>query len=789
MERALARGAREYDVHPSITVGTGTSDDLTQYVRREAVDDRLAAVVQAAVRGQSRLAVLVGGSSTGKTRACWEALRWLPTGWRVWQPRNARQLLSGLPASDQYTSSGPGARTIIWLDELQRYLPSQDEKLTEAVAVALRDLLADDDRMPILMLATIWPDDDRWGALVREPSLAQRDPHHQARKLLAGTAIRVPESIGDDIATARRVARTDLRWRLALEQDPKRPIQYLAGARYLLDRYVTASAPARAVLDAAGDASRVGAPQGLPMAFLEQAAQGYLETIELRRLPADRRVSWIRDAICDPGNGLVVGGRGVDGPLRELRTLHAASQDAGDVLYGLADSLEQHLRRERLMMQPRDTLWNAAIGTFTDPIALITLARAAEVRGRYLTAVQLYEGAAAAGSSEALRGMARRQEVAGYTAAAEQLLSQAAAAGDSQALYELAEQRAKAGKARDASQLMKRAADAGNNLALQSLARDLERGGQSDAAQRLLWRVADDGSIVTRTLLVSQMKKSGDIAGAVRLLRRAAEAGDSRAMLDLFWLLDEQGNTPDAERFLLRAVAADNRDAMEVLARRLEKRGDIAGSEDLLRKAAAAGNLSALHSLWWKKLKAGDTAGAEQLALQAAEVPTVLHSGGRPAIPPQNWLVFKPGWADDDWTREAAAAGNTDALNWLAQAGYREAARQIARHAAAFGHASALEWLTEIGDSGIAEQLAQQAASVGHPEALHWLARQRWRAGDTESAERLLNKALAAGDTRALRKLAELLDSASHTDAAENVRRFGITADRAPENPWPDLEL
>ena len=47
--------------------------DLPPYVPREH-DEVLGQVVRAAAGGRSGIAVLVGGSSTGKTRACWEAL-------------------------------------------------------------------------------------------------------------------------------------------------------------------------------------------------------------------------------------------------------------------------------------------------------------------------------------------------------------------------------------------------------------------------------------------------------------------------------------------------------------------------------------------------------------------------------------------------------------------------------------------------------------------------------------------------------------------------------------------
>ena len=61
---------------------------LPAYVPR-AHDTELGQVVRAAAEGNSGIAVLVGGSSTGKTRACWEALQPLRDqgpGWRLWHP-------------------------------------------------------------------------------------------------------------------------------------------------------------------------------------------------------------------------------------------------------------------------------------------------------------------------------------------------------------------------------------------------------------------------------------------------------------------------------------------------------------------------------------------------------------------------------------------------------------------------------------------------------------------------------------------------------------------------------
>ena len=84
----------------------GPQHDLTalpMYVPREH-DGELERVVAAAAEGSSAIAALVGGSSTGKTRACWEALRLLrdqQPGWRLWHPIDPSRpeaALAGLPA-------------------------------------------------------------------------------------------------------------------------------------------------------------------------------------------------------------------------------------------------------------------------------------------------------------------------------------------------------------------------------------------------------------------------------------------------------------------------------------------------------------------------------------------------------------------------------------------------------------------------------------------------------------------------------------------------------------------
>ncbi|MFD8396342.1 hypothetical protein ACFV2N_46010 [Streptomyces sp. NPDC059680] len=178
---------RALEVHPAIeTYGSHSESPLPLYIPREH-DRRLREETGHALRG-SRLVILVADSSTGKTRALWEAIRQLPDGWLVWRPPDRPALLDGL-AADR-----PLRRTVVWLNETQRYLysphaPAEGEK----IAAALTGLLLDPERGPVLVVGTLWRDGH---ALLSAPPTSQQalDPHAHARSLLASaTVIEVPE--------------------------------------------------------------------------------------------------------------------------------------------------------------------------------------------------------------------------------------------------------------------------------------------------------------------------------------------------------------------------------------------------------------------------------------------------------------------------------------------------------------------------------------------------------------------------------------------------------------------
>ena len=291
---------------------------LPPYVPREH-DQVLGQVVRAAADGRSGIAVLVGGSSTGKTRACWEALALLrdqDPPWRLWHPIDPSRpdaALAELP--------GIGPRTVVWLNEAQFYLDPAEAGLGERVAAGLRELLRDPGRAPVLVLATVWP--GFWDALTARPAGGE-DRHAQARELLAGHDITVPAAFTP--AQMSQLARAaDVRMVLAARSAPDgEVIQFLAGAPELLARYRNAPPAAAALIDAAMDARRLGMGAGLPQAFLEAAAPGYLTDAEWDALGED----WLEQALAYTA----VPCKGARGPLTRIRPRPArpAARRRGD---------------------------------------------------------------------------------------------------------------------------------------------------------------------------------------------------------------------------------------------------------------------------------------------------------------------------------------------------------------------------------------------------------------------------------------------------------------------------
>ena len=381
---------------------------LPAYVPRDH-DAELGSVVRAAAEGSSGIAVLVGGSSTGKTRACWEALGMLrdrPGLWRLWHPIDPTRpdaALRDLPRI--------GPRTVVWLNEAQFYLDVTEGGLGEQVAAGLRERLRDPARAPVLVLATLWP--EFWDGLTARPA-GDADAHAQARELLAGHDITVPAAFAEaQLQQLSQAADQRLAQAAAAAQDGQ-VIQFLAGAPELLARYRNAPPAAKALIHAAMDGRRLGMGIALPRSFLEAVVErpGYLTDAVWNALKED----WLEQALAYAA----VSAKGIPGPLIRIRPRPGRSRTPGlgsqgsdeqladgqasipgGPLYRLADYLDQHGRVHRKGQIPPAGFWTAA-ADHASPSDQAALGEAAHVRGLYRAAAQLHKNAAACGNLRAV---------------------------------------------------------------------------------------------------------------------------------------------------------------------------------------------------------------------------------------------------------------------------------------------------------------------------------------------------------------------------------------------------
>ena len=279
---------------------------------------------------QSAMAVLIGWSSVGKTRAAFEAIKDSLPDWPVFHPLDAFELhqilVDGL--------LGPG--NILWLDETQAYFQGE---LGQAAAVALRRILANGPE-PIIVLCTIWP--SYWEFLTTRLSDGLSDSHHHVRQVFAMACsypIYVPEAVEPDSPDYQHLAELTLydeRLEIALNAaGPEGTVfQVLAGGCQLVERYEHATNPyGKAILTAAMDLYRIVELSGLSLSLLKDAALGYLSAAES---PSERKLAGQRLALRHCRHKRRCGAV----PFRQ--TLGTGAED-----YRLADYLKQYGRIRR----------------------------------------------------------------------------------------------------------------------------------------------------------------------------------------------------------------------------------------------------------------------------------------------------------------------------------------------------------------------------------------------------------------------------------------------------------
>ncbi|WP_405856967.1 sel1 repeat family protein [Streptomyces sp. NBC_01515] len=705
------------EVHHAINadlLGAGRAlPALPAYVERDH-DVRLRSVVEAAAAGASQLVVLTGGSSTGKTRACWEVLQCLPKGWRLWHPYDPTRPEAALAAIENLEP-----HTAVWLNEAQHYLLTTTD-LGERLAAKLRTLLSDRGRAPVLVLGTMWP--EYWHTLTAPPEPPAQDLHAQARVLLTGHDLPVPHAFtGTDLRALATRAGDDPRLAYAANHAESGAItQYLAGAPALLERYRTATDGARALIEAAMDARRLGHGPALPLALLEQAAVGYLTDTQWDLLDED----WLEQALAYTAAPL----RGARGPLTRIRP-HRGDPPPPQPLYRLADYLEQHGRTARRAIRASAALWNALTDHAAPAHCLALAQRAEKIDGLVEVALRLYTAAWDAGSSQAPWLAANMLAEDGQVDAA--LLWYERATGRDHGMmgadgaFRGAELLADSGRLEEALPWYGRAAAAGYRDALAVAVGRLSDEGRLEEALAWFERTVANGEPRAWVTAAGQLSRRGRLAEARAWHIRAADAGHVGTMLELGSHADRQGDTKQARNWYTRAADAGHGGAVLSLGLLAQRDGDTKTARAWYEQAAELGSASAMYHLGVLAQREDDTTGARAWYEQAAEL------GSASAMYHLGVLAQR----EDDttgaraWYEQAARGGNARAMLNLGR---------LAR---------------EQGDNETATTWFARAAGTGDPHAKFSLGVLTHHDGDVESARAWYTRAADAGHAKAAEAL------------------------------------
>lgn len=553
-------------VHRPIQADGADPGTLPAYVPRD-IDDLPGIGLREQLKSAAErggFVVLVGESSTGKTRSLFEAVTALLGDWWLLRPADpptaSPDRASRSPASLVDVAGMLPSRLVVWLDDLHSHIESG--RLEAATARQLINSGA-------VLAGTLWPHlHAQYTAPPPRAFAASHagDPHQAARELLDLAAVihmpRMPT--GAESARARELAKTanggagDARLKAALEVTGYGFTQVIAAAPQLVNRWNSADPYARAVLAAAVDASRLGARSLLPAGFLQVAAPGYCSPAERAQAPT----GWFEQALAY-GTRLLLG---AIAPLTPVASGMSMGVISG---YRLADYIAQHAEPERRPHSPPATFWDACITHLADPGDLGRLGNSAADRMRYRYAILLLRSASPRDSYAATR-LAFLVGDQGHVDEAIAILRGLAMAGDPVAEYQAAEMRRHAGEYRAAARrstptpaqiahLLKgldgsrRLRQYTDSAKIREMATEMF--GDADDLRRRYRADSSDANVAYR--LVDLLACTGDFGQMLPILYALVNSGDPYAHGRLFAALVELGRSREALQLARYGLTAD----------------------------------------------------------------------------------------------------------------------------------------------------------------------------------------------------------------------------------------
>ncbi|MBX9387641.1 tetratricopeptide repeat protein [Streptomonospora halotolerans] len=720
-----------------------SQEGLPPYVARDR-DAELADRVGEAVE-HGGMVLVVGPSTTGKTRAAWNA---------VANHLGDRHVFVPAPGCDPWALLGAvaeharrGGRAVVWLDDLDRHLRYGTD-IDQAVVQRLHEAHA-------VIVATMrqGPYDDLTSSAAGERGSAERN-----RQLVRTAVVRMDRTWSEQeleraaasgsrpLADAARRQRADRGHGVG---------EYLASAPQLLELWHATRDLARGegghprghrVVAAAVDLARIGVARA-DTALLEAAHHAYPLPPVLRPESFAEALAWAT---------------------REHENTCGLLLPAGDGDPDLWRPFDYLVDETDTPVPPQ--LWDIVLDRLDDPDAQVAFGWAAYDTDRFAVAEAVWRKAAEVRSPRALNGLGCLCLRRGDAGEAESWFRQAVDAGHTGAMCNLGMALSdQPGKEGEAETWYRRAITAGSVAAMTNLGVLLSARGDKGEAESWYRRAWEKGSAKAAANLGHLLADRGDHDEAVVFLRSAAEAGGTRSVGRLGRLLYQRGRPEEAEAWLLRAAGSGETDAMMYLFRLYTERGEPEQALSWLRRAADGGSALAMYGMG-AHLTADDPAEAEAWFRRGAEA-------GLPAAEYALGVRLKARGESAEaeaWIRKAADTGEPSAMFALGKDAYqrddRVEARRWFHRAAEDGHSPSTLYLgllcEEEDDPAGAETWYRRGADAGDVDAMTNLGYLLQRRRGPHEAEAWYRKAAEGGRLRAMTHLADILVGRDEHDEA-----------------------
>jgi hypothetical protein len=600
-------------VNPAIPATQDSADPAGSLVRKTFppyVLRDLDETLRAAMRGVREadgggLFVLVGAPLSGKTRTAGEAIREILPDWNLFFPDSAGDLELVIESRRSFRN------TVIWLDELDKYLEGEHSLQPGSV----RRLIS--SGVGAILIGTLWP--GQFEKLKLRPPLemstdiAEDNVAAQRRILRMAHVFTVSTRLSEgERARAEALGLKDKRIRQALASGQYSFTQVLGAAPDLIHHWREADPYAKAVLDASVDLRRAGYSQPIPRDLLEQVAG----TLMPDSAKAAARADWFDSA-------LEYATRTLQGVVRAL--IPVGSQVSATDGYAVADFLQEEAIRERDRLPIPAGVWDALQGSDLQPSELLRLGLSARARLKLDYAEDFLLKAFRASPESSWHQLIALYEQQGRSAETEQILRAAVARGLPGSYERLAVLYQRLGQPQKLIQVLADAQRSGKVESLWLLRSLVLRSQIQSEAEEVYRSAADSGLRGAWQVLVYFLMSEGRAQEAREIIDEADARGDA----DAWWgLATLPSNTPEEFEYLLRAAVEGRKpgawielanllvatgrssEAIELLVQAVNE-GQPGAAEELIETLEELGREDEARMLRTKGMKAWMAAGSE----------------------------------------------------------------------------------------------------------------------------------------------------------------------------------